>query len=501
MWRHLRTWLPVLIALIALWTYTTYGFGGQLDHDDGIFAYSGQRMVEGAAPYVGMFDIKPPGSPMLCGLGAWLGRALAVDSLLAIRATYLVIAVLTVIALYYLALTLTGSAVAASFACFVFIGYEGFIWHAASGPRPKTAMLLFAVLAMLLTARRRWLLAAMSGAAAALVWQPMIVIPIATIALAWLQGEPDRRGAVLRALVGVALPVAGVVAYFAATGALEEMIGGSFLVLLHMHRPPQPLSSRLWHPLHAIYEGYSNSMALQAIGLVGIGVVYRERLRGHGGVRGVLANDRWAIMLALLPLFVVWSLLDFQKYPDFYVFLPYCAVGFGIVMQPAVAALTAHSGDSALLRRAVLVGLALAVMAPTIVAVKYHPGTGLAEQQRRARLIEEKIGDGRALVVGAPELLAISDITNPTPYVVFANGIDEYLDAAHPSGFEGWVGELDRHDPEVVVWQSGEGRHVHLLTDWIAREYTVWRELGTWIVYERREGAGRQTHEPPGAGR
>src|ERR687886_260067 len=74
--------LACLIAAVAL--FAQFGVYGQLDRDEAIYAYGGQQLAHGVAPYASIFDPKTPGATFLAGVAAAVARAYGGDSLWAI---------------------------------------------------------------------------------------------------------------------------------------------------------------------------------------------------------------------------------------------------------------------------------------------------------------------------------------------------------------------------------------------------------------------------------
>src|SRR5438477_3834815 len=122
-------WLKVvggvgpLVVAVLLWT--RYSIDGRFSRDEGIYAYGGQRMTHGVAPYASIFDPKGPGATILCGWGAAIAHLLGSDDLLTMRVLFFVVALLTVLAVYLLALELWHSVVGAVVAALVFATFAG----------------------------------------------------------------------------------------------------------------------------------------------------------------------------------------------------------------------------------------------------------------------------------------------------------------------------------------------------------------------------------------
>ena len=80
-----------LLALVAGVVYALHGFGHYLSRDLALYAYAGQRVADGVAPYEGVVNRSGPLSHLVPGVGAFLGRLVGVDDLLAMRAFFLVL--------------------------------------------------------------------------------------------------------------------------------------------------------------------------------------------------------------------------------------------------------------------------------------------------------------------------------------------------------------------------------------------------------------------------
>ncbi len=112
------------------------------------------------------------------------------NALHAIRAEFFVISVLTVLAVYVLALELSDSVAGAVTAGLAFCCYSRFADDAAGGPDPKTAGVLFMVLCMWLLVRRRWFAGGIMGGLAFLFWQPLMWFPLIAVVAAAVYSDP-----------------------------------------------------------------------------------------------------------------------------------------------------------------------------------------------------------------------------------------------------------------------------------------------------------------------
>jgi len=483
-----RRLMPLLIVGIAAWTYVTYGFDATILRDDAFYGHCAQRVADGYPPYVQVFDVKGPLASLVPALGVIAARQVGVPDYRGVQVEFVIIAILLVLAVYLLTQALTGSVTAAALAAVVFLGFEGFIRHAA-GCRPKIIMVLLMTLALLSVVRKSWALAGALLAMAALTWQPVGVVGLA--ALMATLGEPAgrRRRAVLLLLAGGLAVVAAVVAWFAAKGALTELwrAAGVALVYTSARGSDLPLTWRLWRPLRICFEGYRASFMAGGLGFVGLLAALTEAWRRHGGLIGTLTRSRWSGVFGAFAVLAGFSLFDFQRYPDGWVLLPFLSAGLGYLLARALQGL---SGPEALIRpgqRPLAAAMvALALFAPTVVHVKFEPGRGLPEELQMVREIVQHLDGAPVQVIGAPEVLYFCGLTNATRHVVVGTGITAYIDALEPGGVAGWLQEIEDANPGLLVCERALG-NLPAVTSWRRKHYRLWRDYGEMQAYERAE--------------
>ncbi|NQU09072.1 MAG: DolP-mannose mannosyltransferase, partial [Candidatus Abyssubacteria bacterium] len=337
--------IPLLLFLLVSLVYSQYGFYGKLLRDDAMFLYGGQRLADGVPPYLGIFDVKGPIMPMVTGLGVIISKWVGGDDVYTVRLLFLFISSLAVVVTYLLGKSLFQSQRVGLFAAMTFLGFFDFAREAASGPRAKTLVVLFGVLSLLLTSRKRWFWAGLFGALSALTWQPSGIFLLVTLILATAQPRKERFLAISSSLAGIGLPTAIIVLYFYSQGALYELLDGILLFhFLYRDMAQFPLSFHAWLPLRAIFVSFRMMTIPIAIGFVMIFYFYFWRRSLHVSLKDTLTKDEFSpILLSFLPL-AIWSALDFQDACDFYIFLPYIALGFARFLDIAVNGIEGHFG-------------------------------------------------------------------------------------------------------------------------------------------------------------
>lgn len=501
-----------LIAIFALTAvvYYSYGLQGGISRDGAIYLYSGQRMAEGVPPYVSIFDHKGPLAPMLAGAGVILSGLLGTDDIMTVRVVFFLLGCLAVSSAYLLGSHLFRSHRAGLYASLTFLAFFCFGRYATAEPEAKTPMLLFQVLALLFTSQKKWFRAGLFGSLAALVWQPMAVFPLATLVLAAARPGGPRSQAVARAVAGTGIPVAVTVAYFYLEGALYELINGSILFNARYLDQEQfsSLVPLLLAPAKAIFQGYSTvlipavivAMVLSVVvALVMLGRLYVPKRLDGGLLGGAVERDAFAPVLLTLPFPFIWSLMDFQGYPDFFVFIPYVALGFGGFLYLAVDRFEAASGAGrslavmacfALTAMAVvssLITIDLGARASSLATDERGPAAGDLDYQKRAAYeIQERFGpDAKVVSIGVPQLLVLLGDTNPNPYAFVIRGIDQQIADETPGGFSGWLRELGAYEPDVIAFGETSGPYEQRLLTWLGSHYQR-DEVGPWTLYVKK---------------
>jgi hypothetical protein len=511
----------VLIFALAAAVSSWYGLGGGLSRDGAIYLYSGQRMAEGLPPYVSVFDHKGPLAPMLAGAGVMLSKLLNSNDIMTVRVIFFLMGCLAVVSAYLLGSSLFKCQRAGVFAALTFLAFFCFGRYATAEPEAKTPMLLFEVLALLLTSQKRWFWAGLFGSLAFLVWQPMAIFPLVTLFLAATQPGGSRSSALSRAVCGASLPVAATVAYFYVEGALYELINGSILFNLRFldQEKVSSVAPELAAPVKAIFLGYTTivipvvicaMLAAVVISGVTLGRLYFPKGPARISLANVTTRETFAPILLSLPFPIVWSTMDFQGYPDFFVFIPYVAIGFGGFLYFVTGRVEAAGLGG--VRRALvpitfvlltamavissLITIKLAAQVSSLDMDGRGPKPGDFDyQQKAAAQVRERFGeDAKVVSIGVPQLLVLLRERNPNPYAFIIRGIDREIALRTPGGFYGWLLELGAYDPDVIAFGKTSGRYRPELMDWLRSHYQK-EQIGPWIVYVK-EGHPAQTRVP-----
>jgi hypothetical protein len=496
-----RTGLAAALIGIALWTYLTYGFNESVSRDSGLYAFAGQCVADGQAPYKAVFDVKGPFSSMVPALGVLGARYAGVPDYLGIQVEFLIITVLLVVVTYLLTAAVTGSLTAGFLAGLAFMGFGGMV-KTAAGCEPKVAALLFMVLALLFVVRKRWLAAGAMVACSALVWQAMVVVGIACLVATASEERHLRVRAGAKLVAGGLIVLAAVVVWFVAEGAVMDLWEGSVVALFSGAGRvwEDPLSWRLWRPLRIWSRWAPDTLLTGTLGTVGMLAALVGAYRKHGGVVPMLEKSRYtAVGLSFLFL-GGFTVLDMQGLADLKVMVPFTSLGMGFLLIQAVNGLTGPEGSLAKRHRAVMgVGIAVALLLPVAVRVKFEPGHGLQTQKEAVAEIVEELDGEPIQCINAPEVLLLGELPSPTRHVVITDPIVGFMRKHRSNGLESWLRRIEQADVKLVVRDKNDPEQLPAVRAWVDANCSLWRAYEDWDVYrlQQQDGAAAAALDEP----
>jgi hypothetical protein len=352
-------------------------------------------------------------------------------------------------------------------------------------------MVLFQTLSLLFAVQKRWYWSGFFGSLALLVWQPMAAFAFATFLLAVTRSREERYSAAWRAMAGTATPLLATVAYFYYHGALADFLDGFVLFnFLYIERGTISMISTLATAASNIILPYITMLVPILIGLVMIVRLYFQRPFEY----------RFLPILVSFPAPVLWSLRDFQLADDFYVFLPYAAIGFGSFLLAAIRRTDNPRVLAAVLGAILLtIGLANTWNEVSSAAAQKLTGTtiDLPAQREGAQQIQERFGeDVKVASINSPAVMVLLHQTNPDPYLWITAGVDNRIEARTPGGFKGWLDDLTEYDPDAISF-FGEGQSLlpsaHLTAErrqqldlWLDPRYSA-EKVGPFWLFVKKE--------------
>ncbi|MFX0209722.1 MAG: hypothetical protein ACFFDT_27320 [Candidatus Hodarchaeota archaeon] len=166
----------------------------------------------------------------------------------------------------------------------------------------------------------------------------------------------------------------------------------------------------------------------------------------YTSLKEMIREDSLMVIFGSFPVLVVFAFIDFQAFPDFFMFLPYISVGCSKFLENLLAYFTTcienHHQEIYGLKRLnsnqlytlMILGLAISVVfTAELMAYRVRDRYDdrytltLAYQQEHAAEILDKYGDNVSLLcLGKTELFVTLNRTNPSRFLFLFMGIDNY---------------------------------------------------------------------------
>lgn len=474
-----------LTALVATVVYLLHGFDGSLSRDPASFAYGGQRVADGVPPYVGLLTRVGPLAHLLPGIGVAAARVIGTDDLLGARVLFMLISVVCVAVAYLLGRELFGSRLAGVASAAALLCFHGFIHYATYGPREKTAVVLFVLLALLALLHQRWGTSGFLTALATLTWQPIFpALIVGAVVAVHLGLGAGRTRALARLAVGGLVPTAVTVGTYAAAGALDVFLDDFVLINTHYTKQISPLSM-LSRTADKMTAGFGWSLAVVVVGAVALlalaGVALARPGERRDPRRAALAGSAAVLVVGML-----WTARSYDGWPDLLPFLPCAALGVGGTVAAVSRRVTG--------RTATAVATAWAVTA-TAMAVTYSVDRQTVLERQRAgvaAVLDLLPPDATMLSVQAPQPLVLSGKPNLSRHQIFSKGLSDYVDDVWPGGMEGYGRWVGAQEPTLI--SVGLSPPPTWLAPVIDASYSRIGRVPGWSWYVRKD-VGRENVE------
>ena len=192
--RGRAAWIGLLLTLaLAAGLFTRLNLDDRLSRDEAVWVYGAEQMLHGVPYYQSIFDAKTPLAPMTASVGVEAARIVGGSDVHGARILFPLFACAAAAAIYELGLALWGSVIAALAEAVAFLAFQGFAIDAIGGPDAKTPGIAFAGFSMLLLVRRRWLWGGALGALAFLCWQPLGIYMAVAVLAALVMSDRGQR--------------------------------------------------------------------------------------------------------------------------------------------------------------------------------------------------------------------------------------------------------------------------------------------------------------------
>lgn len=314
-----------------------------------------------------------------------------------------------------------------------------------------------------------------------LLWQPTVFYAAVLYFILIFKGKVARhKRTLLFLLLGNLFPLFIVFGIYAFKGRVKLLWDG--LIFFNLKFINRPYDISLGYNIKKILKSLIRTNSLMfyptIIGFMSAGyfvfknvpnLLKREIKRGENLLK--------YFIILTFPFPLILSLLDYQGYADFYIFLPYVVLGLAKLLFRIMKIIGNHK-----LRYVFALTLSFFVIFLSFPTIYYDRPTGLIKQKKTAYKILQIQNDPRIVSIGAPEILALLNLTNPNQFNFIVNGIDEYIE--YTIGIKEFNRGIVKSDVNIIIWGSTNGVYKNELKSNIKKHYKYEkRYLGKWEVF------------------
>jgi hypothetical protein len=354
----------------------------------------------------------------------------------------------------------------------------------------------------------------------ALSWQPgLLFVGVAGLAFSrYLTRWRDSRLVAL--IAGAAMPLALLIAYFGAAGALRDLYLWNIDFNYRVYGPRQvaegsTLVGRLGQILARNYgaEAIYFWLALPGL-LVALAAVWNRAQRDGLSVRELA--PRHAILIAPL-IYLAFCMTDIQGGPDLVPLLPFISIFAALalvsLLDVVVSQLTLRwkMAIAPTLGAATFAGMLALVFVTSVADVFFAKPTftSLEQQERDVAEMMRALRPGDQIFThDAAAILVLSDVHNASRFFFLQRWMGDYLDMTEPDGFSGWFERLKAERPKVVVLGDRRIARPEAFQTWLDENYAPrdsrpfrWSAIYTQHenrYYLRKEAARNTPADPSG---
>jgi DolP-mannose mannosyltransferase len=479
-----RVWLPLTLFTAAILLSVMYHPFALLEGgDNAIWDYVAQSILRGQVPYRDVVEIKTPAAAYLSALAMAVGRLFGLDTVLAVRALDVLLVGALCVAIYLVGEAYLHNRLAALIAFLIPLLAPNLMVMMLNGTRPKVPMIICGLLTLWLIAKDRPLWAGVCSMLSCLCWQPGLMFTGTAVLIfsRYLTSWRDRRA--LRVVLGALIPLALMLIYFAARGALGDLwawtITYNYAVYYPEGRePPSVALDRLWFLIWQVTDGHTLWVKLGLIGMLWFAVErVVERLR-----KSPPAAAPFKAALLIPPLiFFGFCVINYPGADGLIVLVPFA----GLFAAFVFAAIHQWLRSQAFIEgRPLLARLSVAVLIAPLVVVGFtaverarvfaiEEGRTLADQRREFQKIAAGLDANDTIYVhGALEILVLLDRPNLNPYIFLDRGKDRFLATRRGGDLDRIVAEMKAAAPKILALSRLQNVACReALTDWAAHQY------------------------------
>ena len=479
-WRRLRVinsyWIAGAACLLAVLTMMLHHPERFPERGDtAIWDYMAQSILRGQIPYRDVVDIKGPGAAYLSAGAMALGKLVGLRDLITVRLLHVLMIGLLSAVTYLVAEAYLRDRLAAIIAMLVPLLPTHFALMTTSGTQPKLPMVLFGLLTLLFIAEDKPLLAGACSMLSCLCWQPGLMFTGTAVLIFSRYLTSWRDGRAVKVMTGALLPLAVVLLYFYARGALPDLWAWAITYNFSVFGPEAKAGlteaiTKLWQIVIRVFR-YDRPVVI--LSLIGLLLFTARRLRDKFRGRDALAAPdlfRDAVAIPAL-VYLAFCLINFQASADLIPFFPFIGI-FAAWFFVEAGQLAARWLKHEWLIPALAACVILIVLAVRVASYRIE-GRTLQDQDEEFKTIAALLApDDKIFVHGTAEILVLLNRPNLNPYVLLDWDADNFAGARHAGGWEAIMQEMKAAAPKIVaISRLRTVTHRADFEQWVEQDY------------------------------
>ncbi len=452
--------------------------------DPAIYDYIAQSILRGQLPYRDVVDIKGPGAPYLSAAAMLTGKLLGMRDVIAVRVLNVVLVGLLSSLTFLVAQVYLRSRAAGLIAFMVPLVRHQFSEFMIEGTQPKLPMIIFGMVVLLMIAHDRPFWAGLCSMLSCLCWQPGLMFTGVSFLMFSRYLTSWRDGRAYKVLLGAAIPLAAVLSYFYARGALGDLWAWTITYNYAVFGPEAETGTgqaldHLWITIRRTFERDTILVVLASMGLLMFCIERVSAKIKHG--LALRSPDLFRDAVLFPPLvYLVFSLINFQGGPDTIPFFPFIGIfaGWALVQFDHLIA-SSKAGQRAMPKLRVVVlprSIAAAAIFVFVLVrvVTYRADNGTLQDQYMAiKPISDLLGPQDQIYVhGSLEILVLLNKPNLNPYVFLDWGADDFAAARKSTSFAVIIDEMEAQAPKLVsISRLRKVNHRAEFERWVDQHY------------------------------
>lgn len=477
----------ITILVLILYRQLSQPEGG----DSAIWDYVAQSILRGQVPYRDVVEIKAPLSAYLSATAMFIGKSVGIRDVIAVRLLNVVMAGCLSTVTFLVGVTYLRSRLAAALAVVIPLIPSHFAEWILGGTEPKLPMILFGMLSLLLVAKRKPFWAGFFSMLSCLCWQPGLMFTGVALLIFSRYLTSWRDLALLKVILGAAVPLAILFLFFFRLGALADLWSWTVAFNLNVYAPETAKSlsetlALLWRVLIRVFRFDLLVVALGFVGLIAFSI---ERIKDR--FKQVVSTDesnlfRDGLMIAPLT-YLAFCLINFQSGPDLIPLFPFIGLFAGYLIV-RLSGLGPRRRFAQVVPRLAFIAVLLLIL---FRAGTHRVTTGatLRDQDEQLSAVSKVLGpDDRIYVHGSVEILVLLNRPNLNPYIFLDRGKDNWIAKRTGGEFRGVIDEMESLAPKIVaISRLGKVAHRAELEHWVDDHYAKIGLPGHEGIYLRKQ--------------